>query len=150
LLVSPRGRWLWREFVSDERPKMQVYKVAATLLPAHARPSVGLRLQKLFCRCYGRSWRGRRPSHCRESDRSNVGRILPLDSESLIARHVPALDSPLEQSQARISGKRQHQRKRFCASFWSRCWSLSVSDLAVYDRHGPASRNDTSTFASRD
>src|SRR6202022_508800 len=52
-------------------------------------------------------------------DKNNLGRILPLDSKPQIPRYVPALNLPLEEWRARISRKRQHHRRRFCASLES-------------------------------
>jgi hypothetical protein len=121
-----------------ERPKSWDCEGEAILVPARARLSGSLRLQKLFSRQSGRrSWRGLLSSHCRGCYKNNVGTILPPSSEffapdpnSVMASRAPALDLRLEQLQARISGKRQHQLRCFCASFGSQLRSLCVSDLA--------------------
>jgi hypothetical protein len=109
--------------------------VEAILVPAHARPSGGPRLQRLSSRCYARSSRGLLSSHCRASDKNNVGRIVPtdsrtLDSKTAMASCAPALDLRLAQLQAHISGKQQHQLRYFCVPFGSQLPSFQVSDLA--------------------
>src|SRR5450756_155460 len=102
-------RAFWRSNKTDNR------ELVAILVPAHTRPSGGLRLQKLFsrfqqpCSCYGLF-----SSQSRGHDKNNVGRIRLKDSietgaQSVISSCAPALDLWPEQLQAHISGKRQHQ-----------------------------------------
>ena len=78
-------------------------------MPAHTRPFGGLRLQKLFSRRQPCSSCGLLSSRFRASDKSILGRTLPTDSRTVMARLAPALDLRPEQLQAHMSGKQLHQ-----------------------------------------
>src|ERR1019366_8488488 len=101
---------LLQELVLDERPEFLDFKVTTILVPAHAQPSGGRWLQKLFSRfqqpC---SSCGLFSTRSRGYDNIYVGRILPTGSRTVMASRAPALGLQLELSQARTSEKQPHQ-----------------------------------------